>query len=82
MIWFKRKPKPEPWDGTHRMAHLGHTQYFGDSPDDYTSGWRWQCSCGIGTSRPLGLNLAHTEAQAADQFISHRALHAELVKML
>lgn len=77
MSWFKRKPKPEPWDGTHRLKYVLYEEFFGSGPDDYHCGWVWKCTCGTG-SRPMHFGHVYTEPQALLEFINHRDLYDAL----
>lgn len=76
MNWFKRKPKKvsTPWNGKHDLKYVRHAEFFGDSPQEYTTGWPWKCSCGNG-SPALHLRWPFTEAEAVAEFRAHRDLY-------
>jgi len=74
MKWFKRKPKPEPWDGNHELRGIKFVQDFGTNGMDYYSGWVWKCTCGTGTPG-MPTRWPFTEAEAMGEFKGHKALH-------
>lgn len=78
-LWGRKKPRNKiepkaPWDGVHRLEHLRYFEYYGNSPDDFNTGWIWKCTCGIGNSHNYW-RLPHTEELGMAEFKKHLQIH-------
>lgn len=68
-------PKAEArpaWDGKHTLRGIKHVEHFGNRPEDYSTGWLWECACGIGNKYRIGFDLPYTEGEAIAEYKEHR----------
>lgn len=80
-VWKVITTKPEskpPWDCKHKMRDLHWTEHFGSSPDDYATGWLWECTCGTGNTRMLPTHWPYTAEEAVEEFLKHKRLMTKL----
>jgi hypothetical protein len=71
----KIEPKA-PWDGRHHLERVKHYVHYGDSPQEYSTGYIWKCTCGMGNAHNFW-RLPYTEHEALKQFNEHRKLHLD-----
>lgn len=71
------RPKPQPWNGKHELRDCKYIEHAA-WPDDFFTGWVWQCTCGTDNWGTIPPRWPGSEEEAVEEFKKHRNVREAL----